>query len=83
MARFYTYKCIITCKAAEPANKTVIYKATLKHFEFHLSIEPPFLYNHIKGRNDLQRGYDLWLDAAGERVLYVILYFVSWYTASL
>ncbi len=55
MARVGLDKEIVIRKAAEMANEIGFEKITLKLLAEKLNVQPPSLYNHIKGINDLQR----------------------------
>ena len=59
MARAGLDKETVIRKAAELANEIGNDKITLKLLADRLNVQPPSLYNHIKGMEDLQRsGYD-------------------------
>ena len=55
MARVGLDKKIVIRKAAELANEIGFEKITLKLLAENLNVQPPSLYNHIKGIDDLQR----------------------------
>ncbi|MCI8377408.1 MAG: TetR family transcriptional regulator [Lachnospiraceae bacterium] len=55
MARAGLDKEIVIRKAAELANEIGFEKITLKLLAENLNVQPPSLYNHIKGIGDLQR----------------------------
>jgi len=55
VARVGLDKKIVIRKAAELANEIGFEKITLKLLAENLNVQPPSLYNHIKGIDDLQR----------------------------
>ena len=55
MARAGLDKETVIRKAAELANEIGYDKITLKLLADHLNIQPPSLYNHIKGIEELQK----------------------------
>lgn len=54
MARAGLDKNIVVEKAAQLANQTGLDSIQLKALAEHLNIQPPSLYNHIKGLDDLR-----------------------------
>ena len=55
MARAGLDKNVVVEKAAQLANKMGIDQIQLKTLAESLSIQPPSLYNHIRGLDDLRR----------------------------
>lgn len=49
------FVAIVIRKAVELANEIGFETITLKLLEENLKVQPPSLYNHIKGIDDLQR----------------------------
>lgn len=65
MARAGLDKETVIRKAAELANEIGYDKITLKLLAEHLNVQPPSLYNHIKGIEELQKEIMLLLEANG------------------
>ena len=55
MARKTLDKNAVICRAAQLANDVGLEKITLKALANDLNIQPPSLYNHIRGLDDLKK----------------------------